>query len=300
MEKLKDKQMGKKTLTAFLFILPFLLLYTLFIIWPVIQGIYVSLHKWGLMGKIRFLGLSNYSKFLTDKFFWEALWHTTWFVIITVPCLIVVALALALLANRESGLKKLLRVCFYVPSVISVTVVSLIMQKLFSPYTGYLSTMLHSVNILKPGVEIPWLLHPPLIWVVVTSTTVWWTTGFSMMLYISALQDIPVQVYEAAELDGATGAKQLFGITLPLLKPTTYLILLLQIIASFKVFGQIMLISGGGPGGMTRPLIQYIYESAFRQNDLGYAAAMSYALFIILVVLSFVQIQYQNYKEASS
>jgi multiple sugar transport system permease protein len=293
----KDKQIGQKTLTAFLFLLPFLLLYTLFIIWPVIQGFYVSLHKWGLMGKIRFLGLSNYTKFLTDKFFWEALWHTTWFVIITVPSLIIVALALALLANRESGCRKLLRVCYYLPSVISVSVVALLMTKIFAPYTGFLSTMLHSFHILKPNQEIPWLQIPSLIWIVVTSATVWWTTGFSMMLYISALQDIPVQVYEAAELDGASTGRQLFRITLPLLKPTTYLILLLQIIASFKIFGQIYLISRGGPGSMTRPLIQYIYESAFRQNDMAYGAAMSYALFLILVALSFAQIKYQNAKE---
>ncbi|AEF80541.1 carbohydrate ABC transporter permease [Leadbettera azotonutricia] len=300
MEKKRDKHIGKKTLTAFLFIFPFLLLYTLFIIWPVIQGIYVSLHKWGLMGKIRFLGISNYTRFLTDKFFWEALWHTTWFVIISVPALIVTSLVLALLANRASGCKKLLRVCYYIPTVISVSVVSLIVTKIFAPYMGFLSTMLHSFNILKPDQEITWLMSPPLIWFVVTLTTVWWTIGFSMMLYISALQDIPTQVYEAAELDGAGSGGQLFKITLPLLAPTTYLVLLLQIIASFKIFGQIYLISRGGPGSMTRPLIQYVYEAAFRQNDLSYGAAMSYALFLILVILSFIQIKYQNVKEKAS
>lgn len=296
----KDKQIGKKTLTALAFILPFFALYSLFIIWPVIQGVYVSLHRWGLMGKIRFLGIRNYTKFLTDKFFWESLWNTTWFVIIAVPALLLAALALALLANRKSGCRKLLRVCYYIPSVISVSVVALIIGKIFAPYVGFLSTMLHTLGVLKPEQEISWLLTPSLIWFVVTSTTVWWTTGFSMMLYISALQDIPPQVYEAAEIDGASDRRQLFQITLPLLKPATGLILLLQVIACFKVFGQIYLISRGGPGSQTRPLIQYIYESAFRQNDLAYGAAMSYALFLILVVLSFAQIKYQNYKEQSS
>jgi multiple sugar transport system permease protein len=118
-----------------------------------------------------------------------------------------------------------------------------------------------------------------------------------MMLVISALQDIPEQLYEAAELDGAGKARQLFGITLPLLKPIIYLILLLQMIASFKIFGQIQLISGGGPGTATRPLIQYIYDSAFRQSDMGYGAAMSYALFIILVALSYLQLRLQRKKE---
>ena len=274
---------------------PFLILYTVFTIWPVIQGIYVSLHKWGLMGKIRFVGLSNYTKFLTDGYFWEALWHTTFFVILAVPSLIIAALVLALLANRDSGFKKFFRVSFYVPSVLSVSVISFMAIYLYSPYMGFLSTIFHTLKILPGNVEIPWLLSVPLIWYVVTSITVWWTTGFSMMLYISAMQDIPDTVYEAAEIDGASKVRQLFQVTLPLLKPTTYLILLLQVIASYKIFGQIYLISRGGPGTATKPVIQLIYETAFRDNDLGYAAAMSYALFVILVVLSLIQIKYQNY-----
>jgi len=298
--KSKDSRLLKNTLKAFGFLAPFLILYTIFTIWPVIQGIYVSFHKWGLMGKIRFVGLSNYQKFLTEKYFWEALWNTTWFVILAVPSIMVAAIVLALLANRDSGLKKLFRVCFYVPSVLSVTVVSFMARFLFASYTGFIPSLLHTLKVLPESTEIPWLLSVPLIWFVVTSTTVWWTTGLSMMLYISAMQDIPDTVYEAAEIDGASKARQLFKLTLPLLKPTTYLVFLLQVIASFKIFGQIYLISRGGPGTATKPLIQLIYETAFRDNDLGYAAAMSYALFLILVVLSLVQIKYQNYEEGSS
>jgi multiple sugar transport system permease protein len=300
MEKKKDRQLGKRTLTAFLFLLPFLLLYTVFVIWPVISGVYVSFHRWGLMGKIRFLGVTNYTRFLADKEFWAALWHTTWFVIISVPLLIITALVLALLANRKTGLQKFLRVSYYVPNVISVAVTSFLFKSFFSPYMGFISTLLHTLGILAPDQEVQWLKEVPLIWMVLTLATVWWTTGFSMMLYISALQDIPPQVYEAAEIDGAGKPRQLFRITLPLLKPTTYLVLLLQMIASFKVFGQVLLISGGGPGSMTRPLIQYIYDSAFRRNDMGYGAAMSYALFLILVVLSLVQIKIQALGEQKS
>jgi multiple sugar transport system permease protein len=296
MEK-KKKPLFSKTLTAFLFLFPFFVLYTIFIIWPVIQGVYVSLHKWGLMGKIRFLGFGNYTRFLQDKYFWEALWHTTWFVIISVPLLVVVPLCLGILANRGHRFKKFLRIAYYVPTVLSVAVISRIARWFFEPYWGVLSFLLHDWGILAQGEEIMWLQSTRLIWTVVTLTTVWWTIGFSMMLVISALQDIPEQLYEAAELDGAGKTRQLFGITLPLLKPVTYLILLLQTIASFKIFGQIQLISGGGPGTATRPMIQYIYDSAFRQNDLGYGAAMSYALFIILVVLSYIQLRIQRKKE---
>jgi multiple sugar transport system permease protein len=296
MEK-KKTQLFSTTMTAFLFLLPFFVLYTIFVIWPVVQGVYVSLHKWGLMGKIRFLGFGNYTRFLQDRYFWEALWHTTWFVIISVPLLVVVPLALGILANRGLRIKKFLRIAYYVPTVLSVAVISRIARWFFEPYWGVLSLLLRDVGILPPGVEIMWFQNIGLIWLVVTLITVWWTIGFSMMLVISALQDIPEQLYEAAELDGAGKARQLFGITLPMLKPVIYLILLLQIIASFKVFGQIQLVSGGGPGSATRPLIQYIYDTAFRQSDMGYGAAMSYALFVILVVLSYIQLRLQRKKE---
>ncbi|MDR2071005.1 MAG: sugar ABC transporter permease [Treponema sp.] len=295
--KKKNNQPYSKNLTAFLFLFPFLILYTIFTIWPVIQGVYVSLHKWGLMGKIRFLGFQNYTRFLQDKYFWEALWHTTWFVIISVPLLVAVPLCLGLLANRGFRIKKFLRISYYVPTVLSVAVISRIARWFFEPYNGVLSFLFHDWGILAPDQEIMWFQKIGLLWTVVTTVTVWWTVGFSMMLVISALQDIPEQLYEAAELDGAGKTRQLFSITLPLLKPVTYLILLLQMIASFKVFGQIQLISGGGPGTATRPLIQYIYDSAFRQSDMGYGAAMSYALFIILAALSYIQLRIQRKTE---
>jgi multiple sugar transport system permease protein len=300
MKTRKNRRLGRKTLTAFLFLLPFLALDTLFIIWPVISGIYVSLHKWGLMGKIRFLGFENYARFLQDKFFWSSLGHTAWFVIISVPALVITALILALLANRKNPLQKFFRISYYVPNILSVSVISFTARFMASPYLGFLSSLFHTVGILTPDQEIMWLTNPNFAWIVITTATVWWTVGFSMMLNISALQDIPVQVYEAAEIDGATKSRQLFSITLPLLKPTTYLILLLQIIASFRIFGQIFLITSGGPGNMTRPLIQYIYESAFRQYDMGYGASMSYALFVILIVLSYIQIKLQNFGEKTA
>jgi multiple sugar transport system permease protein len=180
-----------------------------------------------------------------------------------------------------------------------VAVISRIARWFFEPYNGVLSYLFHDWGVLAPGEEIMWLRNITLIWVVITLTTVWWTIGFSMMLVVSALQDIPETLYEAAELDGAGKARQLFGITLPSLRPVIYLILLLQMIASFKIFGQIQLISGGGPGTATRPLIQYIYDSAFRQSDMGYGAAMSYALFIILVALSYIQLRLQRKLETA-
>ncbi|HBI72397.1 MAG TPA: sugar ABC transporter permease [Lachnospiraceae bacterium] len=279
----------KPYIAALGFILPFFVLYTIFTIWPVIKGVYVSFHKWSLMGKQKFIGVDNYTKLFTDKNFVGALKNTFTFVIITAPLLVIVALILALLANRPTKLKKFLRTCYYLPCVLSVSVASFIARYLFAPYRGFINGVLHGLGLMAPEVELQWLQDSNLVWATISSMTVWWTVGFSMMLYISALQDISPQILEAASIDGASKAQQLFHVTLPLLKPTTWLVILLQVIACFKVFGQIYLITGGGPASSTRPLIQYIYETAFNKSNMGYAAAMSYVLFFILVVLSLLQ-----------
>lgn len=282
-----SKAKKRKTfLVAMAFILPFFILYTVFTIWPVIQGVYVSLHKWGLMGKLKFIGFDNYTKFLGDKNFWGALKNTAFFTLITTPMLVITAMVLAMLANRATRMKKGLRIIYYLPSVLSVSVASFIAKYTFTPYTGLVNGTLHSIGALPKDKELQWLQNPNLVWITISLMTVWWTIGFSMLLYLSALQDISNDIYEASAIDGATKTQQLFHIVLPLLKPTTWLVLLLQMIGCFKVFGQIYMITGGGPASSTRPLIQYIYENAFEKNNMGYAAAMSYVLFGILLVLS--------------
>jgi multiple sugar transport system permease protein len=279
----------KPYFVAFGFIAPFFIIYSVFIIWPVLQGIYVSLHKWSLMGKQKFLGLDNYAKFLNDKNFIRALTHTFKFVVITAPLLVIIALILALLANRPGRKRKFLRISYYLPCVLSVSVASFIARYLFAPYRGFINGVLHGLKLMSSQVELQWLQDSKLVWATISSMTVWWTVGFSMMLYLSALQDISPQILEASDIDGASKRQQLFSIILPLLKPTTWLIILLQTIACFKVFGQIYMITGGGPASSTRPLIQYIYETAFNKSNMGYASAMSYVLFFLLVLLSLVQ-----------
>lgn len=200
--------------------------------------------------------------------------------------LVITAMVLAMLANRATRMKKGLRIIYYLPSVLSVSVASFIAKYTFTPYTGLVNGTLHSIGALPKDKELQWLQNPNLVWITISLMTVWWTIGFSMLLYLSALQDISNDIYEASAIDGATKTQQLFHIVLPLLKPTTWLVLLLQMIGCFKVFGQIYMITGGGPASSTRPLIQYIYENAFEKNNMGYAAAMSYVLFGILLVLS--------------
>lgn len=294
--RLKQKEI-KNFLIALGFILPFFILYSIFTIWPVLQGVYVSFYKWSLMGKQKFMGLENYAKLFHDKNFIGALINTIKFVVIATPLLVVAALVLALLANRTSKIKKLLRISFYLPGVLSVAVASFIARYMFAPYRGFINGVLHALHLLDANKELQWLQDQGLAWGTITSMTVWWTVGFSMMLYLSALQDISPQILEAADIDGASKSQQLFSIVLPLLKPTSYLVILLQLIACFKVFGQIYLITGGGPASSTRPIIQYIYETAFEKGNMGYATAMSYVLFLILVLLSLTQQMLQRRSE---
>ena len=293
MNSMKKRQ-RRATITALIYILPFFILFTIFTIYPVVQGVWVSLNKWNLMGRQKFIGAENYVKMFSDAKFWTMLKNTCFFTVVTSPLIVVVSLVFALLANRPVRYKKFLRIAYYVPGVLSVSVGSFIAQYTFAPYRGLVNGILTSMGLVTTSTEPQWFQRPELAWAVVVIMTVWWTCGFPMLMYLSALQDISPELMEAASVDGANARQKLFRITLPLLKPTIYLVAMLQIIASFKVFGQIRLITGGGPGNSTKSLVMYIYEAAFDKNKMGYSAAMSYALFIIIAVCVIIQMKLQK------
>lgn len=281
----------KTTIAAILFLLPFVAVYTVFTIWPVIQGVYVSFFKWTLSGKQRFVGLQNFEKLLTDRNFIQSLGNTFKFVIITAPIVVLFALILAFLANRCWMGRRFLRAAYYIPSILSVSVASFMAKYILMPYSGFISDFLHTFHLMAPGNEIQWLQDKVLVWVSVVGMTAWWTVGFSMLIYLAAMQEIDQSIMEAASIDGAAQWEKLVYITLPLLKPTTLMIGLLQVISCFKIFGQVYMMTGGGPASSTRTIIQYIYETAFEKNNMGYGAAMSYVLFVIIAVLSALQLR---------
>lgn len=284
---------------ALLFLLPFLIVYVTFTIWPMIKGIEMSMYKWTLIKKMKYVGFDNYTRMFNDQDFWASLGHSAIFVILTTPTMVVLGIILALIANRKSRLQKFYRSVFFLPSVLSVAVASFLGLFIFQPYMGFANSFLHLIKLLPEDVEIFWLTETSLSWIAITLLTLWWTVGFNFILYLSAMQDISDDIYEAARLDGASSAQTFWRITLPLLNPITRTIVMLQIISSFKVFVQIYLITGGGPLDKTRPAIQYIYEAGFKKNDLGYASTMSYMLFVILLVLSGIQYWMNNRKEAA-
>ncbi len=269
------------------FVLPFLIVYAAFIIWPVLLGLRMSFFNWTLsgIGASDFLGLANYQELFGDSAFWQSLAVTLLFTVISTPLLVVIALGLALLVNRAIPAQSAFRTIFFAPFVMPVSVVALIWNWLYQPGFGLINGILATFG-LKNGVN--WLSDPGIALVSVVILTIWWTIGFNFVLYLAGMQQIPQDLNEAAALDGAGYWARIRWVTIPLLSRTTFVILILQVIASLQVFNQAYLLFNGsdGPNFSTRGLIQYIYEQGFTGYRVGYASAMSYILFIIILIIS--------------
>jgi multiple sugar transport system permease protein len=277
----RDPRSGRGGL---IFTAPFFVLFMLFLLWPVVSALRTSLFNDSLAGGSSWAGLDNYSELLKDSNFWAAMWHTAFFTLLSVPPLVLLALGLALLVSRVGRIQWLFRLAFFAPYVLPVSVVVLIWNWLYQPGFGLINSYLTSAGLA----EVNWLGQPGVAMIAVVIATVWWTVGFNFVLYLAGLQEIPRELYEAAATDGATPAQQMRRITLPLLSSTTVLVTVLQVIASLKVFDQIYLLQQGDPGpeNSTRPAIQYIYESGFTQFRVGYASAMSFVFFLVVVAVA--------------
>lgn len=220
-----------------------------------------------------------------DRRFWPTVGNTIVFVAWTVPGVTLAALVLAAALDRETKAMAALRTLFFLSQVLSVTVVTLIWQIMFSPRQGLIA----NVTELFGGSPIVWLTDESFAMAAIVITTVWWSLGIAMILFLAGLQDISKDLYEAAALDNATGVKAFWYITLPNLKRTITLVIVLQIILHFQVFGQSHLMTNGGPNDTTQVLVRYIYQTAFRDSELGRASAMAVFLFLIMGAFSILQ-----------
>jgi len=227
---------------------------------------------------------------------WTSLWHTILFTLLSTPPLVLLGLVMALLAHRARRLGWFLRFAYFAPFVLPVTVVTLIWIWLYQPGFGLINDALTRIGLS----EVAWLTDERVAMIAIVLTTTWWTVGFNFLLYLAALQAIPRELYEAASVDGSSSFQQLWHITLPMLRRTTGLIIVLQLIASLKVFDQVYLMTGGGPNFSTRPIIQYIYETGFTSYRIGFASAISYMLFALIVVVSIAQFKLFPAREESA
>ncbi|WP_432535572.1 carbohydrate ABC transporter permease [Kineococcus arenarius] len=273
------------TKPAWLFIAPFALFYVLFLIWPTAYMVVASFFNTSIVqeGFGSFAGFGNYQEMLTRPEFWSAMWHTLQFTIYTTPPLVVLAFLFAILANRVRRGQALFRLAFFVPFILPSAAIALIWNFIYTPASGLLAVVQGWFGVEAPS---PVLGTPSIAMVGIAVTTVWWTIGFNFILYLAGLQDIPRELYEAAALDGATPWQQIRWITVPMLSRTTTLVVLLQIIASLKIFDQVYLMTGGGPGIATEVALGLITTSAFTDFRVGAASAASVLLFIVIVIIA--------------
>lgn len=273
------------TKDGILFCLPFLIVFALFLIFPMLFGFFISFFDWDILSTRQWRGLGNYIKLFKDATFYSSLWHTLLFVLISTPILLVIGFLMALLVTSKSVFKGAAENVFFLPYVLSITVIGTLWAWIFQKNYGILNQFIR----LLGGKPVGWLTETyPAMWSIII-TTVWWTAGFNMILFSAGIKQISNEIYDAVKIDGASYIQTVFHVTLPLVRPTTVLCLILQVIASFNIFGQVYVMTGGGPHGSTRVLVQYIYETGFNYFKMGYSSAMAYVLFFIIMVLSLVQ-----------
>jgi multiple sugar transport system permease protein len=283
----ETKAKGRRSLEALPFLAPFAVLYIVFLVYPLGKGVWISLHDWELVGpRHSFVGLANYQALFTDPLFWKAARNTVLFVVLTVPSMTVLALALALAVNRPTRLHGALRGVFFASSVFSVSVVTLIWQMVLNGDRGLIAHLFQDLG-LRPIAFLSnafWAM-PSLV-----VATLWWGVGLPLALFLASLQQIPPELYEAAELDHASRWTVLRRITLPAIRRTTLLVVVLQLVAQFQMFGQSELMTKGGPADSTLSIVQYIYQTGFRDWQIGSAAAMAVVLFCLMAGFSMLQL----------
>ncbi|MEV7632404.1 sugar ABC transporter permease [Microbacterium sp. NPDC089318] len=276
----------REQLVSWAFLAPFLIAFALFLIWPILHGIYLSFTDQSLTGAGGgFVGVANYAEALGDPVMWQSLWNTLWFTLLSTVPLVALALIMAALVDRGLPGQWLWRLSFFMPYLLASTVISQIWVWIFNPQIGAANNILKALG-LEP---IAWLQNPDTNMLSIVIATVWWTVGFNFLLYLAAMQNIPPQQYEAASLDGASGWRQFWSITLPQLGPATVLILILQVLASLKLFDQAYQMLGGVASDTTRSIVQYIYEAGFVSYRFGYSAAISYVFFALIVIVGVAQ-----------
>lgn len=276
-----------------LFIAPYLTVFIAMIVVPLVWGLVLSFEKVDLFGPGRFIGWENYQRLLGDKIFLQTVWNTFYFVLLTVPILVVLGLLLAIALNKQTKLATTLRGIFFASTILSVTVVTLIWRIIFIPNDGFMATLFKWLG-LEP---IAFLSEPSWSLIAVAIATVWWCLGLPMILFIASLQQIPKDLYEAAELDNASRWTVFRKITFPAITHTIVLVTIIEIVMQFQLFGQALLMTNGGPNNTSRSIVMFIYDTGFRRWDIGLAAAASQILFAIILVAAMAQYFVSRKKE---
>jgi multiple sugar transport system permease protein len=277
---------SRETVAAYLFLAPFIILFSIFVIRAVIIAIRMSFFDWTILNPVKpFIGLANYKELFNDDVWWLSLRNTIYFSLFTVIGTSIIALMAAVAINQIKRGKEFFRVLLYMPSLLSVGVIGLTWVWLLNTQFGIINYALSFIGI-RP---INWLGEGELVIPALSFTTMWWGFGFPMLIFIAGLQGIPEQLYEAARIDGARGRQIFFSITLPLLRPTILFVTVTGFIAHFQVFGQPFIMTRGGPGRASYTVILYLYEIAWRAFRMGYGSAVAVSIAVIIIIFTLIQ-----------
>ena len=274
----------REALNGYIAILPWLLGFIIFIAGPMIYSLGLMFTKWVLLTPPSWIGFANFQKLALDPIFFAALGNTVFYTALAVPLQLLVALGVALLLNANIAGQNLYRAIIFLPSQIPIVATALLWFFIYSPTNGL-------ANAIMSGIGLPqqrWLWDINLVKPALIVMTVW-MFGNAMIIFLAGLQDIPLQLYEAAEIDGAGAWRRLRHITLPMLSPTIFFNLVIGIIASFQVFIQVFIMTDGGPGTASMMYVLYLYRIGFEELNMGYAALLSWILFIIVLLITLVQ-----------
>ena len=274
---------------AYLFLLPNLLLFSIFTVYPVFASFFYSLNKWTLHSPMQFLGLANYRALIDDPIFLKVLGNTLYYTAGIIPFQTALGLLIALGLNQRIRFMTGYRALYFVPVVTSMVAVSIVWQWMYQPHYGVINSLLKIVGIEGPN----WLFSKAWAMPSVIAMSIWKNVGYSVVLYLAALQSVPESFYESAMIDGANSWDKFWHITLPIISPTTFFIIVLSVIGSFQAFDQIYVLTQGGPARATSVIVHYLYENGFQWFNMGYAAAIAYVLFALLFILTIIQWTYR-------
>ncbi len=280
----------RKTGIVALFLAPSAIPLVLFTFTPMATSLWVSLHSWDLLTPMRWVGLSNFRFLLSDPSTREALYHTLFYILGYLPLVYAGGLGLAVTLNKVLHGKNLLRSLYFLPVVTSWVVVALTWEWLLNPANGLVNHLLSLIGITGPG----WWASPTWSIPSVVLASSWKDLGFVMVILLAGLQGIPKDVVEASLIDGASNWKRFWHVTFPLLTPATFFVVVISLINGFQVFDQVYVMTGGGPAGASETLVEEIYDLTFRYNQAGTASALSWLLFLLVMVVTLVQSRFQR------
>jgi len=276
---------NRKKVLPYLLVFPYLIHFFLFVSFPVIFSIILTFHKWNIISPMEYTGLNNYVRLFNDITFFKSIGNTLIFLVIHIPLQIIVALFLAEILNQKIKLMGAFRGAFFLPVIVSGVVVTILWQQLYGYDTGLLNRLLTGIGLSKIG----WLTDPNIAMTSIAVMATWKNVGLYIVLFLVGLQTVPVQYYEAADLEGATHFQKFFKITMPMINPTIFMVVILSTIGGFSLFIEPYIMTGGGPLNSTVSAVLYIYKQGFFYYHMGYAATLG--LFFALIILSVVVIQ---------